>query len=151
MNETPRFLPHVTVAPVVPRDGKFLFVEEESAQGRVLNQPAGHLEANETLVEAALRETLEETGWSVRARSMIGVYQWVAPDGFTFVRVAFAADPVSYDPERKLDEGIVRALWLSPTELEAQAERHRSPMVGALIRDYLGGARHPLSLARFIA
>ncbi len=150
MNDPARFLPHVTVATVVPREGTFLFVEEKSAHGLVLNQPAGHLEADESLIEAALRETLEETGWTVRMSSFLGIYQWTAPDGFHFVRVAFAAEPVSHDPSRKLDEGIVRALWLSPDQFQAQAQRHRSPMVAALINDYLGGARYPLELSRCV-
>jgi 8-oxo-dGTP pyrophosphatase MutT (NUDIX family) len=148
MNEPSRFLPHLTVATVVAREGKLLFVEEHSAHGLVLNQPAGHLEANETLQQAAVRETLEETGWTVRLSALIGLYQWNAPDGNAFLRVAFAAEPVSHDPARRLDEGIVQALWLSPRELDAQVQRHRSPLVGKVVEDYLGGSRHPLHLAR---
>src|SRR5690606_12379505 len=122
--------------------------EEHSARGLVLNQPAGHLEADETLQQAAVRETLEETGWTVRLSALVGLYQWNAPDGEAFVRVAFAAEPLSHDPACRLDEGIVRALWLSPQELEAQSGRHRSPLVRRVVDDYLGGSRHPLQLAR---
>ncbi|MEZ5544868.1 MAG: NUDIX hydrolase [Lysobacteraceae bacterium] len=148
MNDSSRFAPHLTVATVVARQGKLLFVEEHSAHGSVLNQPAGHLEADETLQQAAVRETLEETGWTVRLSALIGLYQWNAPDGEAFVRVAFAAEPVSHDSARQLDEGIVRTLWLSPAELKAEIERHRSPLVQRVVEDYLGGSRHPLQLAR---
>lgn len=148
MNDLSRFTPHITVATVVAREGKLLFVEEHSTHSLVLNQPAGHLEADETLQQAAVRETLEETGWTVRLSALIGLYQWNAPDGDAFVRVAFAAEPLSHDPSRPLDEGIVRALWLSPQELDAQAHRHRSPLVRQVVDDFLGGSRYPLHLAR---
>ena len=114
--------PDVTVATVVVREGRLLMVEEQVQGERVLNQPAGHLEPDETLQEAALRETLEETGWEVALTAFIGAYQWTSPrDGKHFLRLAFAADPVRHDPERPLDEGILRALWLSPAELAAES------------------------------
>lgn len=142
--------PDVTVATVVVRDGRLLVVEEEVRGQRVLNQPAGHLEPDESLVEAALRETLEETGWQVRLTAFVGAYQWKAPDdaaggsGRHYLRMAFAAEPVSHDPARPLDEGIVQALWLTPAELRADAARHRSPLVWRVVEDYLAGRRHPL-------
>lgn len=142
--------PDVTVATVVVRDGRLLMVEEDVRGRRVLNQPAGHLEPDESLVEAALRETLEETGWQVRLTAFVGAYQWKAPDdaaggsGRHYLRMAFAAEPVSHDPERPLDEGIVQAVWLTPAELRAQAGRHRSPLVWHVVEDYLAGRRHPL-------
>ena len=142
------WLPHITVATIVEDSGKFLMVEELKGGRAVLNQPAGHLDPHETLTEAAVRETLEETGWTVRLSALIGLYQWNAPDGEAFVRVAFAAEPVSHDSARQLDEGIVRTLWLSPAELKAEIERHRSPLVQRVVEDYLGGSRHPLQLAR---
>jgi 8-oxo-dGTP pyrophosphatase MutT (NUDIX family) len=142
--------PDVTVACVVVRDGQLLMVEE-TVQGRsVLNQPAGHLEPDETLLAAALRETLEETGWHVRLTAFIGAYQWTAPDasaggsGRHYLRMAFAADPVSHEADRQLDEGILQALWLSPAQLQAEAGRHRSPLVWRVVEDYLGGRRFPL-------
>jgi 8-oxo-dGTP pyrophosphatase MutT (NUDIX family) len=142
--------PDVTVATVVVRDGRLLMVEEDVRGQRVLNQPAGHLEPDESLVEAALRETLEETGWQVRLSAFVGAYQWKAPDdsaggsGRHYLRMAFAAEPVSHDAARPLDEGIVRALWLTPAELRAESARHRSPLVWRVVEDYLAGRRHPL-------
>jgi 8-oxo-dGTP pyrophosphatase MutT (NUDIX family) len=142
--------PDVTVATVVVRDGRLLMVEEDVRGRRVLNQPAGHLEPDESLFEAALRETLEETGWRVRLTAFVGAYQWKAPDesaggsGRHYLRMAFAADPVEHEPGRPLDEGIVQALWLTPGELQAQHERHRSPLVWRVVEDFLAGRRHPL-------
>ena len=143
-------LPRVSVATVVVRDGKMLFVEEHSTRGLVLNQPAGHLDPGETLLQAAVRETLEESAWTVRLTHLVGLYQWRAPDGQDFVRVGFAADPVAHDPARELDTGIVRALWLSPEELHAENARLRSPLVQALVDDWRAGARYPLEMARTI-
>ncbi|TWG91831.1 ADP-ribose pyrophosphatase YjhB (NUDIX family) [Luteimonas sp. J16] len=139
--------PDVTVATVVVDDGRLLCVEER-VQGRlVLNQPAGHLEPDESLVEAALRETREETGWDVRLTAFVGAYQWKVPDtGAHYLRFAFAAEPVAHDPARALDEGIERALWLTPAELRAAADRHRSPLVWRVVADFLAGRRHPLDL-----
>ncbi len=144
----PRWTPHVTVATVVVRDGHLLLVEERIDGRDVLNQPAGHLEPGESLAAAAVRETLEETGWAVRLSAFIGVYQWTAPDGTAFLRFAYAAEPVSHDPARPLDEGILRALWLSPADLQAEHARLRSPLVWEVVADYLGGQRHPLSIVR---
>ena len=148
--------PDVTVATVVVQDGKLLMVEER-AQGRlVFNQPAGHLEPDESLQEAALRETREETGWDVALTAFIGAYQWKAPDseagpGRHYLRFAFAAEPVAHDAARVLDEGIVQALWMSPQELQQQHARHRSPLVWQVVQDYLAGRRSPRSMLQQIA
>jgi 8-oxo-dGTP pyrophosphatase MutT (NUDIX family) len=137
--------PDVTVATVVVRDGRLLVVEERVRGELVLNQPAGHLEPDESLLEAALRETLEETGWEVTLTAFIGAYQWKAPaDGRHFLRLAFAAEPLRHQPDRALDEGIVQALWLTPAELAAEAARHRSPLVWRAVEDFLSGRRFPL-------
>jgi len=146
--QEPRWAPHVTVATVVVRDGRLLLVEEAIDGRQVLNQPAGHLEPNETLAAAAVRETLEETGWTVRLSAFIGTYQWTAPDGTPFLRFAYAAEPQSHDPDRPLDDGILRALWLTPAELRADPARLRSPLVWEVVADYLAGQRHPLSIVR---
>ena len=143
--------PDVTVATVVVREGRLLLVEEQVAGERVLNQPAGHLEPDESLQQAALRETLEETGWEVRLTAFIGAYQWTSPAGRHFLRFAFAADPLVHDPDRALDEGIVQALWLTPEELRVQHARHRSPLVWQVVTDYLGGRRWPLSAMQQVA
>lgn len=149
--------PDVTVATVVVDDGRLLMVEESVGGRLVLNQPAGHLEPDESLVEAALRETLEETGWVVRLTAFVGAYQWKAPPqtdgsgGRHYLRFAFAAEPVSHDPQRPLDDGIVRALWLTPAELEAAHARHRSPLVWRATVDFLAGRRHRLDLLQHLA
>ena len=144
--------PDVTVATVVVRDGRLLCVEERSNGQLVINQPAGHLEPDESLVEAAVRETREETGWNVRVTHVVGAYQWKAEEtGRHYLRFAFAAEPIDEIPDHPLDEGIVRALWLTPAELQAEAARHRSPLVWRAVADFLGGNRHPLSLVSQLA
>ncbi|KAB7766532.1 NUDIX hydrolase [Xanthomonas sp. LMG 12461] len=143
--------PDVTVATVVVRDGRLLQVEEAIAGALVLNQPAGHLEPDERLIEAAVRETLEETGWQVQPTAFIGAYQWKADTGRHYLRFAFAADPVAHDAQRPLDTGIVRALWMTPAELEAEAPRWRSPLVWQVVADFLAGRRYPLDLLRQVA
>ena len=136
--------PAVTVATIVERDGRFLVVEEETRAGRRLNQPAGHLESGETSPEAAVRETLEETGWRVVPTHLVGIYTWSAPDnGATFVRFAYAARAESHDPGRPLDDGIVQALWLSHDELVARRAAHRSPLVLRCVEDFRAGRRLP--------
>lgn len=143
-----RWAPHVTVATVVVRDGRLLVVEESIDGHAVLNQPAGHLEPGESLAAAAVREVLEETGWQVELTAFIACYQWTAPDGTAFLRFAFAGDPVAHDPALPLDEGILRALWLTPAELQAAPGRLRSPLVQQVVSDYLAGQRYPLSLVK---
>ncbi len=147
----PPWQPDVTVATVVVRDGLLLCVEERADRRLVLNQPAGHLEPGESLQEAALRETREETGWEVRLTHLVGTYQWRAPEsGRHYLRFAFAAEPLREISGAVLDAGIVRTLWLSPTQLQLEAARHRSPLVWRTVADYLGGSRYPLALARQI-
>ena len=148
--------PDVTVATLVVRDGRLLCVEERANNQLVINQPAGHLEPDESLVDAAVRETREETGWNVRVTHLVGAYQWKAPShggnsGRHYLRFAFAAEPIDEIAGAVLDEGIVRALWLAPAELQALASRHRSPLVWQCAVDFLGGCRSPLALARQLA
>ncbi|GHH46474.1 MULTISPECIES: NUDIX hydrolase [Gammaproteobacteria] len=145
-----RWSPDVTVATVVVRDGRLLLVEESIGGRLVINQPAGHLEPGESLEQAAVRETLEETGWTVRCTHFVGSYLWTAASGQTFLRFAYAAEPLSHAPERELDAGIVRALWMTPAELEAAGPRLRSPLVRQVVRDWLSGQRHPLSAVRHV-
>ncbi|MBA1273858.1 NUDIX hydrolase [Stutzerimonas azotifigens] len=144
-----RWQPHVTVATIVEDQGRFLLVEELIAGQLVFNQPAGHLEANETLREAAIRETLEETGWDVALTGVVGIYLYTAPsNGVTYQRICFSADPIRHHPERSLDTGIHAASWLSRDELAAQSERWRSHLVMRCIDDYLAGSPYPLAVIR---
>ncbi len=138
--------PDVTVATVVVRGGELLLVEEYAHGLLVYNQPAGHLEPDESLQEAALRETREETGWDVQLTAFIGAYQWKAESGRHYLRFAFAAEPMNHDAGRALDEGIVQALWMTPTQLQDSQSRHRSPLVWQVVADYLSGRRSPLSM-----
>jgi len=140
--------PDVTVAAVVERNGQFLFVEERSGGRVVLNQPAGHLERDETFSAAVARETLEETGWTFVPEQVVGIYVW-QPEHLlrtTFLRVAFAGRLGGHDPSRPLDHGIVRTRWLDRDQLLAQRARHRSPLVLRCVDDYLAGRRYPLEL-----
>lgn len=138
---------HVVVASIVERDGKFLLVEEDIGGAQVLNQPAGHWEAGETLLEAARREALEETGWDVEPTSVLGIYEFKPPElDYTFLRIAFIAKALRHHPERVLDQGIVGAVWLSRDELAACAARHRSPSVLRCVDDYLHGQSFPLGM-----
>jgi 8-oxo-dGTP pyrophosphatase MutT (NUDIX family) len=141
--------PHITVATVVEDQGRFLLVEEIAEGRAVLNQPAGHLEANESLLQAAIRETLEETGWQVELTAVTGIYLYTAPaNGVTYQRVCFAARPLLHLPDSPLDSGILGPRWLTRSELAAQPQRWRSELVLRCIDDYLGGERFPLSLIR---
>lgn len=140
--------PHVTVATVIEDNGRFLFVEEKADDGRlVFNQPAGHLERGESLLDAALRETLEETGWTVELQGVVGIGLYTAPaNDTTYCRTTFFGRPLRHDPQRALDTGIVRAVWLTAAEIAAQHERLRSPMVARVLEQYRDGHRYPLSM-----
>jgi 8-oxo-dGTP pyrophosphatase MutT (NUDIX family) len=139
--------PNTVVATIVEQDGRFLFVEEESDGRAVFNQPAGHLDPGETLLDAARRETLEESGWHVEPTGLVGIYL-VEPPGtsITYQRFCFRARAVRHDPARALDKEIIRAVWLSRDELVAERARHRSPLVLRCLDDYLAGHDYPLSL-----
>jgi 8-oxo-dGTP pyrophosphatase MutT (NUDIX family) len=144
-----RFTPHVTVATIVEDQGRFLLVEETAGGRAVFNQPAGHLEADESLMQAAIRETLEETGWDVELTAVTGIYLYTAPsNGVTYQRVCFAAKPLQQRDNYQLDDGIIGPQWLTREELAAQPDRWRSELVLRCIDDYLGGERFPLALLR---
>lgn len=144
--------PWVTVAAVVERDGKFLLVRERSSNGHlVINQPAGHLEANESLVNAVIRETREETGWKFIPKALVGVYQWRNPgEPKSFVRFAVCGSVTHRDDDPILDEAIDQVLWLSIDEVASQPHALRSPLVIPAMRDYLSGQRFPLTLLKQI-
>ncbi len=139
--------PHVTVATIIERDNRYLMVYEESDGKKVYNQPAGHLDPNETLVDAAIRETLEETGWTIQLTGVVGVNLYTAPsNGITYFRTTFIGEAISHDAKRPLDTGIIEAVWLSYEELLERKEQLRSPMTLQIIEDYRAGRRFPLSV-----
>ena len=142
-------LPHITVATIVERDGKFLMVRENSGGRLVYNQPAGHVEPNETLFDAALRETLEETAWRVELKQLLGIYQYTsAENGITYIRHCFIAKAIEPRTERNLDPDILEAKWLTLKELEDFESELRSPLVLKVIRDYLSGVNFPLNVVQ---
>lgn len=139
---------HVVVASIVERDGRFLMVEEriDGSDEVFINQPAGHWEEGETLIVAAQREALEETGWEVEPTQLLGIYEFKPPElEYTFLRIAFVARAVRHHPQRVLDRGIVGPAWLTREELLRNRDRHRSPSVLRCVDDYLSGQRFPLS------
>ena len=140
--------PNVTVAAIVYRDGKFLLVEEETEVGLAFNQPAGHLEEDEPLVDAVVRETLEETAYHFWPTHVVGVYHWKHPtkEDTTYLRFAFGGELLGFEPERRLDDGIVAARWLTLDEVRATQARHRSPLILRCCEDLLAGKRYPLDL-----
>jgi ADP-ribose pyrophosphatase YjhB (NUDIX family) len=150
-----RWKPSVTVAAIVERNGKFLLVEEHTPEGLKLNNPAGHLDPGESLVDACARETLEETAHLFQPTALVGVYmsrfQRPARDtedaeDITYVRFAFCGNLGELQGERPLDTGIVRTLWMTPVDIRASVARHRSPLLVRCMEDYLAGQRHPLAL-----
>ena len=150
MAAEPRWKPSVTVAAVIEHEGRFLLVEEHTADGLRLNNPAGHLEANESLLQAVVREVLEETARVFTPSHLVGVYLARLPRGdgedISYLRFAFAGSVGEPEPGRTLDAPILRTLWLTPTEIEASRERHRSPLLWRCVRDRLAGRRYPLEL-----
>ncbi|MEE4341042.1 NUDIX hydrolase [Pseudomonas alliivorans] len=140
---------HVTVATIVEDQGRFLFVEEIRGGRKVLNQPAGHLDPNESLQRAAVRETLEETGWDVELTSVVGIYLYTAPsNGVTYQRICFAAKALRHHPDYTLDDGIVGPIWLTRDQLLGEQDRWRSELVLRCVDDYSNGERFSLDLLR---
>jgi 8-oxo-dGTP pyrophosphatase MutT (NUDIX family) len=140
------WLAHSSVATIVEKDGLYLMVEETDHGRTVFNQPAGHLEAGETLFAAAVRETLEETAWLVELDSLLGLYHYPAPNGVTYIRHCFVARALEHHANQALDTGIIAAHWLSADTILAADFPARSPIVQRVLRDYLDGVRYPLSL-----
>jgi 8-oxo-dGTP pyrophosphatase MutT (NUDIX family) len=146
------FKPDVTVAAIVDRDEQFLLVEEHIGSRLVLNQPAGHLEDGESLVDAVIRETLEESAWHFEPEALIGIYLWKQPEnGRSFLRVAISGRVTHHEPQRRLDRGIERALWLPRERIVAKSARLRSPLVMRCIDDYLRGNRHSLDVLKHLS
>jgi len=137
--------PNVTVAAVVERDGRFLLVEEKTRDGVKLNQPAGHLERHESIVAAVERETLEETAFDFAPERITGIYRWAKPgNDLTYLRFAFSGRLGPHHPDRALDSGIIRTVWLSREEVLGSVARHRSPLVVRCIEDYLSGRHYAI-------
>ncbi|MCZ2405311.1 MAG: NUDIX hydrolase [Burkholderiales bacterium] len=146
-----RWKPNVTVAALIERDGHFLLVEEDTADGLRLNNPAGHLDPGESPLDACIREVLEETAYDFTPTALVGVYlnrfrRTRTGDDITYMRFAFAGTLGTHHAWRTLDEGIVRTVWMSPEEIRACRERHRSPLLLKSLEDYLAGQRFNLSL-----
>ncbi len=142
--------PSVTVAAIIERNGRFLLVEEETSDGIRFNQPAGHLDPNESLMEAVTRETLEEAAYDFSPTSLIGMYmsRYISSrtgKEVTYLRFAFAGE-LGAQHDRPLDEGILRTVWMTREEMLACEEKHRSPLVLRCVDDYLAGKGVPLSL-----
>lgn len=141
--------PNVTVAAVIEQKGKYLLVEEQTTHGILFNQPAGHLEPNESIVNGAIRETLEETGYTFTPQWLLGIYRWHSLlNDTTYLRFAFSGTVVchDHDHDRKLDEGIVRAAWFNTNEIYELIHLHRSPLVIKCIEDHLAGKHYPLEI-----
>lgn len=139
--------PHVTVATVIEREGRFLLVKEWAEGKEKYNQPAGHLEPNETLQEAAIRETFEETAWKVKLTGVIGIAAYKAPSNQqTYIRTTFIADAIEHSPTQLLDDGIIEAIWLTRDEVATRHAQLRSPMVLQVIDDYLTKGCYPLEV-----
>lgn len=154
-----RWKPNVTVAAVIERDfggvQKFLLVEEQTRDGLMLNNPAGHLDPGESPVQGCARETLEETAFHFTPTALVGIYMsrferrqagLAQPLDITYLRFTFCGDLGAPVPGQTLDEGIVRTVWLSADEIRACTARHRSPLVLSSLEDYLAGQRYPLEL-----
>jgi 8-oxo-dGTP pyrophosphatase MutT (NUDIX family) len=150
-----RWKPSVTVAAIIERGGKFLLVEEHTQDGLRLNNPAGHLDPGENPIQACARETLEETAFHFKPEALVGIYMsrferpvpgQELPLDITYLRFAFSGTLGEHVAGQALDEGIVRALWLSPDEIRACVHLHRSPLLLTCLEDYLAGRRFPLDL-----
>ena len=139
--------PNTTVAAIVERDHKFLLVEEKTDRGNRFNQPAGHLEDGESLIEAVVRETLEESAYEFTPEALLGVYHWKHPhNDTTYLRFAFIGKAGVHYPKQELDDGILRAVWMSADEIREKQNLMRSPQVLRCVEDYLADKRFPLEV-----
>jgi 8-oxo-dGTP pyrophosphatase MutT (NUDIX family) len=139
--------PNTTVAAIIEDQGRYLMVEEETEEGIRINQPAGHLEKNESLLDGVVREALEETAYDFIPAHLLGVYHWQHPiKDVTYLRFAFIGKIGQHHPNRALDQGIIRAVWMSYEDLLACKDIHRSPQVIECVNDYQAGQKYPLSV-----
>ena len=137
--------PRTTVAAVIEQDQQFLMVEEYIGKVLTLSQPAGHLEAEESLIDAVIRETYEETAYHFTPTALIGIYRWQGKQD-TYIRYCFTGDIIRHDPHQSLDPDIHQAIWLDKASIESRQHCYRSPLVGQCLQHYLAGRRYPLSL-----
>jgi len=138
--------PNVTVAAIVHVEDRFLLVEERINDSSVFNQPAGHLEQGESLVDAVKREVLEETAWQFQPEALIGIYLLPGSGDISYLRFCFYGSCTDFDEKRELDHGIIRTVWLTAAEIEANQPRHRNAVVLQCLHDYRAGKRYPLDL-----
>ena len=148
-----RWKPNVTVSAIIERDGRFLLVEENTADGLRLNTPAGHLDPAETPIDACIREVMEETAYSFTPTALVGIYmnrfvRTRTGADITYLRFAFTGELGMHHAHNHLDDGIVRTVWLTLDELHATAHLHRSPIVLESVQVYLAGRRHDMNLVR---
>lgn len=146
-----RWKPSVTVAAIIEHQGRYLLVEEHTPEGLKLNNPSGHLDPGESLVQGVAREALEETGCGFAPTHLLGIYQsrFFRPgtgEDVTYMRFAFTGPVSDPAPGWVLDHGIVRTVWMSYDELRACTPRHRSPLVMRCITDHRAGIRYPLDV-----
>jgi phosphatase NudJ len=146
-----RWKPSVTVAAVIESDGRYLLVEERTADGVRLNNPAGHLDPGETPLQGVMREALEETARHFVAQAVLGIYlsrfrRASTGEDVTYLRIAFCGTVGEPEPDRRLDEPIIRTLWMTPDEVRGSAARHRSPLLLRCVEDHLAGQRFGLDL-----
>ncbi|HYG55555.1 MAG TPA: NUDIX hydrolase [Burkholderiales bacterium] len=138
--------PSVTVAAVIEQGGKFLLVEEMIDGRRVLNQPAGHLDPGESLVDACRREVMEETAHRFEPTGLVGIYRWIyAPRDVTFLRICFRGH-IKAKEDRPLDKQILKLHWLTAAQLTDRRADHRSPLVQRCVEDFLAGRHFPLEV-----
>ncbi len=146
-NKKSQWKPNATVAAIIEQNGKFLLVEEETDRGNRYNQPAGHLEDGETLLQAVIRETMEESAYEFMPDALLGVYHWKHDhNDTTYLRFAFIGKVGMHYPMQELDAGIVQAVWMSIDEIRDKAGLMRSEQVLSCVEDYLAGKSYPLEV-----
>jgi len=146
-----RWKPNVTVAAIIERDGRYLLIEEETFEGLRLNNPAGHLDPAESPAQACAREALEETTHLFTPTHVVGIYlsrfqRGSTGEDITYLRLAYGGELGPVQAGCQLDRGILRTVWMTPEEIRASQDRHRSPLVLRCMEDHLAGRRFPLDL-----
>ena len=145
----PIWTPHATVAALIERDGRYLMVREHTRHGIRLNQPAGHWEAGETLLDAVCREVLEESGYEFTPTALLGIYVSDKDDkSVTYLRMTFIGTVDDAPVHDELDDGIIEAVWMTPDEIMAERAIHRNPIVAQCLTDYVNGQKLDLALVK---